>query len=130
MRTRRRESDHGAGNLIPRTGREGLLILRLLVEEQGPLELGDHLADRFRKTIDEALLDGNLEELDRLADRFAGLWQTLEQISRDGFDPAGQDTLQDQVAAVLALPPDLEAMVNRRAPEALEAIRSGAHSRT
>jgi len=109
-------------DLIPRSGREGLLVLRLLIAEQGPLELGDHLADRFRAIIDAALQDGNLEELDRLADRFAGLWRTLEQISDDGFDPAGHGALQDQVAAVLALPPDLKAMVNRRAPEALEAI--------
>jgi len=121
--------DHGADKLIPKTGREGLLILRLLVAEHGPLELGDHLADRFRKTIDEALLDGNLEELDRLADRFSALWRTLEKISKDGFDPAKPGNLGDQVAAVLALPPDLQAMVDRRAPEALAAIAAEPRSR-
>jgi len=111
--------DQVADRLVPRTGREGLLILGLLIAEHGSLELGDHLADRFRKTIEEGLADGNLEELDHLADRFAGLWQTLDRVRQEGFDPAHPGDLGGQVAAALGLPPDLQAMVDRRAAEAL-----------
>lgn len=99
------------------TAREALFEIRRLVREgtliPAALEHPDKVFDSIGRIAKEGLDRTqlvNFELSDLLADRFAVAYRLLEQL-REGGDVA---TLSGEIDEALALPPDLEAMVDRR----------------
>jgi hypothetical protein len=92
----------------PKTPREALLVIREMTRRGGNITF---LNDEIR-TVAEAGLQGraDVELSDALADRLARAHQLLGSI-RNGGDLA---VLSGDIDEALCLPPDLEAMVERR----------------
>lgn len=103
--------------LHPLTAREALLLIRLNIA-QLPVRHGLTRAERLAEDIDQIAELGlsrtdpiNFELSDHLADRLG----EAHQILRDLRAPLSADgNMTDRLNAALALPPDLEAMVERR----------------
>ena len=101
----------------PLTAREALLAIRYLVARQ-------HTESDFEADCDKidllaiAGLDRqeppNFELTDQLADRLAKAHKLLRGLQDAALQPGSDAELIAQIPAALALPPDLEAMVERR----------------
>lgn len=97
----------------PLTAREALLEIRRLAEppiSRGPLKM------ETIRAIDAAASAGldctgleNFETADQLADRLAEAHKVLREVPKDW-----RRSRMGEVEGALALPPDLEAMVERR----------------
>lgn len=104
----------------PKTAREALLELRRMGSSVAGFNGNNHR--RFCELVEDGLdCDGieNYELADQLADRLAEAHGILRGI-RDAHDSARpersmvSESLATKVGEALALPPDLEAMVDRR----------------
>lgn len=96
--------------LRPQTAREALLELRGWARRQGAARNG---CEYVAAIADAGLAQtgiANYEWSDQLADRLAEAHKLLREI-REGTEMA---TLSGEIDQALALPPDLESMVERR----------------
>lgn len=101
--------------LHPQTARESLFEIRRRAAEVHV----DTDASDFSCEIDRVALEGldrrepiNFELSDSLADRLAEAHRVLREVDREGW--ADNTELEDRVSEALILPPDLEAVVERR----------------
>lgn len=104
----------------PRTAREALFEIRRVIAAKSPV--ASQVADEVIRNLDAMAVDGlasrgieNFELSDQLADRLAEAHKVLREFQEVGrTGPRDYSAVAEQVAEVLALPPDLEEMVNRR----------------
>lgn len=121
--------DHPAAMKLyfrPVTAREALLEIRRIAET-GP----DSIETGMIGEVAQAGLDqtgmGNFELTDRLADYFGAAIEVLRRVDKEGFSDNAD--LEDRVTVAMALPPDIEEMVERRVgsnpdrPESAEQVR-------
>lgn len=107
----------------PFTAREALLEIRRIAET-GPSSIETEMIDQVAKVGLDAPGMENYETTDRLADRLAEAHALLGQLRK----PEHESLLGD-IDGVLVLPPDLEAMIDRRLgadrekPESAEQVR-------
>jgi hypothetical protein len=104
-------------DLRPATAREALFQVRL---ELGQPILDSETCQRLDRICREGLdLSGmsNFELVDQVTDRYAKAYWLLERVQRaDLSSIPDQADLRGEIGDALVLPPDIEAMMDRRRP--------------
>lgn len=106
-------------DLHPLTAREALLAILLVIQDDhkqvsgypSHLETLRAIERQAREGLDRRSME-NFELSDQLADRLASAHKLLAEIRENGRDDPG--TFAGDIDQALALPPDLEAMIERR----------------
>jgi len=100
----------------PLTPREALLAIRLRLARWtiAPASKVQDEIDELARVALERTGSATFELTDLLADRLAQSHELLRSLADAALEPGSDAELIAKIPAVLALPPDLEAMVERR----------------